>query len=93
MMAKEIQVLTPEEKKWRTELEEYLLSCPGVEFAGINGDPSESGKVIITLGSQRTGLVKDLLPGFLGDLMKKQPNLSFSIALIRGRTSPKTTDS
>jgi hypothetical protein len=92
-MAKEIQVLTPEEKEWRTELEERLLSCPGVEFVGINGDPSESGKVIITLGSRRTGLVKDLLPGFLGDLIKKQPNLSFSIALIRGRTKSKTTNS
>jgi nitrate reductase NapAB chaperone NapD len=80
-----IPVLTEEQKQFRRELEAHLLSYPAVEFVGVNGSPD--GKLVITLGGERTGVIMDLLPGLLGD--SRLQNLSYQLAVVRGQTAKK----
>lgn len=82
-MAKTIPVLSEEQRMFRRDLEKDLLSYPAVEFVGVNGNPD--GKLVITLGGARTGVIKDLLPRILCD--ERLQNLSYQVAVVRGQTA------
>jgi len=84
----ETVTLVSSDKTKAKALERQFLQVPGVTFAGVS---ILDNVVRVTLGTPHTGLVKEMLPTMLRELMNdpelegKEPKL----ALVRGQTRSK----